>query len=103
MYHPTNYLVNIHRSAVENDIKDQSSVTFSDHFVTNGAFFRMDHITLGYTFNNLVVDNLRVYATVQNAFVITGYDGLDPEIPGGIDNNFYPRPRTILMGVSLTF
>lgn len=103
MYHPTNYLVNIHRSAIDNDIREQANATFSDHFVTNASFFRMDHITLGYTFNSVLVDVLRVYATVQNAFVITDYEGLDPEIPGGIDNNFYPRPRTLLFGVSLTF
>jgi iron complex outermembrane receptor protein len=46
---------------------------------------------------------MRVYATVQNAFVITNYEGLDPEIPGGIDNNIYPRPRTIVLGVNVDF
>jgi iron complex outermembrane receptor protein len=42
-------------------------------------------------------------ANVQNALVITKYNGLDPEINGGIDNNFYPRPRTIVFGVNLDF
>lgn len=41
--------------------------------------------------------------TVQNAFVITKYDGIDPEVDGGIDNNIYPRPRTFLVGVNLSF
>jgi TonB-dependent starch-binding outer membrane protein SusC len=114
LYHPTNYLSNIHRSALDNNIQNQSNVLFSDHFVTDASFFRMDHISLGYTFNTLNIggrnltetiglNHLRVYATVQNPFVITNYDGLDPEIPNGIDNNFYPRPTTYLMGVSVTF
>ena len=42
-------------------------------------------------------------AGVQNVFIITKYQGLDPEINGGIDNNQYPRPRTILVGVNLDF
>jgi iron complex outermembrane receptor protein len=96
-------LQNIHRSAVDNNIVNQASATFSDHFVTNASFFRLDHITVGYTFDQLLGDFFRLYATVQNPFVITGYDGLDPEIGNGIDNNFYPRPRTFLFGVSVTF
>jgi iron complex outermembrane receptor protein len=46
---------------------------------------------------------MRLSANVQNAFVITKYTGLDPEINGGIDNNFYPRPRTFVLGVNLDF
>jgi iron complex outermembrane receptor protein len=64
----------------------------------------MDNITLGYTFDNLVNKlNMRVFATVQNAFVITPYEGLDPEIDNGIDNNLYPRPRVFLLGVTANF
>lgn len=103
LYHPTDYLSNVHRSAVANNILLQSSATFSDHFVTNASFFRFDHITLGYTFDQLLGDFLRLYATVQNPLVFTKYDGLDPEIGNGIDNNFYPRPRTFLFGLSVTF
>jgi iron complex outermembrane receptor protein len=103
LYHPTNYLSNIHRSAIENDIQNQANVTFSDAFVSKATFFRMDHMTIGYTFNELIGESLRVFATLQNAFVITAYDGLDPEITNGIDNNFYPRPRTIVFGVSANF
>ena len=103
LFHPTNYLSNVHRSAVDNNIFNQASATFSDHFVTNASFFRLDHITVGYTFDQLLGDFFRLYATVQNPFVFTAYDGLDPEIGNGIDNNFYPRPRTFLFGVSVTF
>lgn len=77
----------------------------SDHYVENASFFRMDNITLGYTVNELmdVVSSLRVSATVQNAFVITDYSGIDPEIFSGIDNSFYPRPRTFVLGLNLNF
>jgi len=46
---------------------------------------------------------VRLHVTAQNVFTITKYDGLDPEIQGGIDNNMYPRPRTILFGASFNF
>jgi len=46
---------------------------------------------------------LRINANVQNAFIITKYKGLDPEVNGGIDNNFYPRPRTFVLGLNLNF
>ena len=86
----------------------------SDYFVQNASFLRCDNITLGYSFQNLFKTNGyngvggRIYATVQNPFVITGYDGLDPEVQGsadtpGIDNNIYPRPVTFLIGLSFQF
>ncbi|NDV56971.1 TonB-dependent receptor [Bacteroides sp. 519] len=81
----------------------------SDYFVQNASFLRCDNITLGYSFSDLLKNAAykgiqgRVYATVQNPFVITKYDGLDPEISGGIDNNIYPRPTTFMLGVSLQF
>ena len=77
----------------------------SDHYIENASFLRMDNITLGYTFSDLMasISSLRLSATVQNAFVITDYSGLDPEVFGGIDNNLYPRPRTFMLGVNLNF
>lgn len=103
LVHPDLFLVNIHQSAVDNNISDQADATFSDHFITNASFFRLDHITIGYTFDKLLGDFFRIYATVQNPFVITSYTGLDPEIGNGIDNSFYPRPRTYLLGLSVSF
>lgn len=103
LYHPTNYLQNVHRSAVDNNVLQQRNLTFSNHFVTNASFFRMDHMTAGYSFDNLLGRFMRIYATVQNPFVITGYKGLDPELGNGIDNNVYPRPRTFVFGVSIDF
>lgn len=78
---------------------------FSDYYVENASFLRMDNITLGYTFSDIMtaVSSLRISATVQNAFIITEYSGLDPEVFGGIDNNLYPRPRTFMLGLNLNF
>ena len=77
----------------------------SDYYLRNASFLRCDNISLGYTWNRLL-DNtlrLRVYGAVQNPFVITGYKGLDPEVFSGIDNNVYPRPVTYTLGVVLTY
>ena len=71
----------------------------SDYYVRNATFFKLDKVTLAYE----IADWVRVHFTAQNVFTITNYDGLDPEVSGGIDNNMYPRPRTFLFGVSLNF
>ncbi len=76
----------------------------SDYFVENASFFKLDYVTAGYNFNNIMDKfNIRVNFTVQNAFIITKYNGMDPEVDGGVDNSFYPRPRTFLLGLSFTF
>jgi len=82
-----------------------SAQYLSDYYVQNASFFRMDNITLGYNLSSLLNNNMkmRVYTSVNNAFVITDYDGIDPEVNGGIDNNVYPRPRTFLLGVNVNF
>ncbi|MCC8187485.1 MAG: TonB-dependent receptor [Bacteroides sp.] len=81
------------------------SYYYSDYFVQNASFLRCDNISLGYSFSNLFNSKIngRVYANFQNVFVITKYDGLDPELTNGIDNNIYPRPFVALLGVSLNF
>lgn len=71
----------------------------SDYYVRNASFLKLDKVTLAYE----LCDWARVHFTAQNVFTITNYDGLDPEVYGGIDNNMYPRPRTYLLGVSLNF
>lgn len=78
---------------------------FSDLFVENASFLKMDNITLGYSFNKFLGANItgRAYATVQNVFTITNYSGIDPEVQSGIDNNLYPRPITTIIGLSLNF
>jgi iron complex outermembrane receptor protein len=86
------------------DTKFDNNQYFSDYYVQNASFFRMDNINVGYdageVFKNV---RLRVYGNVQNAFVITNYTGLDPEVNGGIDNQIYPRPRTFVLGFNLDF
>ena len=103
LYQTSGYLNNVHQSAVDLNVAQQASLTFSDHFVKNASFLRFDHFTAGYNFEKLVGRYLRLYTTVQNPFVITKYDGLDPEIGNGIDNSTYPRPRTYLVGLSVNF
>ena len=65
----------------------------------------MDYMSLGYSFKQLLTEKLngRVSFSVQNAFVISNYSGIDPEISGGIDNNIFPRPRTFVLGLNLNF
>lgn len=78
----------------------------SDYYVQNASFLRMDNLGLGYNFGHITSNKhltLRVNANVQNVFVITKYKGIDPEIYSGIDNKFYPRPRTYTLGFNLGF
>ncbi len=78
---------------------------WSDYYIEDASFFRMDNMNLGYQFKDVASSKMNLYVslTMQNAFVITGYKGLDPEVFGGIDNNFYPRPRIFLLGLKLDF
>ena len=104
MYDQTGFLKNRLTSAWKTNFK--TGQYRSSYYVQNASFVRMDNISLGYTFNKLFNDkqSARVYVTVQNPFVITKYDGLDPEISGsGVDNNIYPRPRVFMLGLNLNF
>ncbi len=82
-----------------------SNYYLSDYYVQNASFLRVDNINIGYNVGKVFHDkaNLKINANVQNAFIITKYKGLDPEVNGGIDNNFYPRPRTFVLGLNLNF
>ena len=77
----------------------------SDYYVENASFLRCENITLGYNVGKVLGGSgtLRLTGNVQNVFVVTKYTGLDPEIFGGIDNNFYPRARTYTFGLALGF
>jgi len=76
---------------------------YSDYFVEDASFLRMDNITLGYGFTYRG-QPLRLFGTVQNAFTLTGYSGVDPTSGlNGIDNNIYPRSRTVTTGLSVRF
>ncbi|WP_299386032.1 TonB-dependent receptor [uncultured Lacinutrix sp.] len=82
-------------------INDRTAL--SDHFVQEASFFKIDNITIGYTLNKVKNTTFRFYGSLQNVLTITDYEGLDPEINLGIDNNFYPRPRSFVMGVNIDF
>jgi hypothetical protein len=74
---------------------------FSDYYVQSASFLRMDNVTVGYTWQ-MSGRPWRAYVTVQNAFTITGYEGVDPTAGiRGIDNNIYPRSRTFSGGLSV--
>ena len=89
---------NMVTSAVASDFLKEAQYR-SDYYVHNASFFKLDKITLAYQ----IAKWIRVHATAQNVFTITKYKGVDPEVAGGIDNNLYPRSRTILFGASLNF
>jgi len=97
-----NYLGNVSRDVL--NTRFTVPRLWSDYYIENASFVRMDNINLGYNVGRICKHaTLRVSANVQNVFVITKYSGLDPEIPSGIDNNFYPRPRTYSLGLNLDF
>ncbi|HJV77437.1 MAG TPA: TonB-dependent receptor [Paludibacter sp.] len=99
------FFVNKPTSALETNFVGKTNWYFSDYYVQNASFVRVDNITVGYTFKNLfhVISSGRLSATVQNPFVITKYKGLDPEVFDGRDNNIYPRPIMTVIGLSLNF
>jgi TonB-linked SusC/RagA family outer membrane protein len=87
---------------------------FSDFFVEDASFLRAQNMQIGYTLNDTALDNLklsklRVYASVNNAFTLTKYQGFDPSassgdpLSSGIDNGFYPVARTFLIGINAKF
>ncbi len=103
LYNATGILSNISKSIEKAPFENVEY--FSDFYVREASFGRLDNVSLGYTFKNAFNDNLnlRVYGTAQNVFVITNYEGLDPEVSNGIDNNIYPRPTTFMLGVSIDY
>lgn len=84
---------------------------YNSYYIENGDFWKIDNITLGYNLGkvNSILKNARIYASVLNAFVITGYKGIDPEVnrlglaPGDDDRDKYPSVRTFTLGVNVTF
>ena len=86
-----------------------------DYYLEDGSFLRIGQITLGYTFpkrwmKKINVSNLRLYGTLNNIATITGYSGYDPEVASssslltmGIDNSSYPRSKSYVVGLNLTF
>ncbi len=98
-------LSNVHTSYLETGFlffSDKNTV--SDHYIQNASFFKLDNVTLGWTVDNVIENNpMRLYISADNLLTITEYDGIDPEITGGIDSNFYPRSRAIALGLDINF
>ncbi|WP_241789150.1 SusC/RagA family TonB-linked outer membrane protein [Sphingobacterium rhinopitheci] len=104
-------VTNISKDAVEEGIFETPLIA-SSRFIEDGSFFRLDNATLGYRFNvsnSKYFKQARIYMTGQNLFTITNYTGVDPEVSlsglaPGIDNrNYYPKTRSFILGVNLSF
>ncbi len=98
------YLQNATAAGIKRNWKTYDHAV-SDYWVENGSFLKCDNITLGYSFQELFNTRLsgRVNVSASNVFTITNYSGIDPEVYGGIDNNMYPRPFTMQLGLQLNF
>ena len=109
LYNSTGFINNVTTNVTNSNFENPQYI--SNFYLHNASFFRLDNISLGYQFNGLWNDNSSLYLnfTVQNALVISNYNGLDPVVQGsgfdssGIDSNIYPRPRTYLFSVNLNF
>ncbi len=97
------------QGAVDLGFSGKTDYFMSDYFVRNASFVRCDNINLGYSFKELFAGSSykgisgRISLTCQNPFVITKYDGLDPEISNGVDSDIYPRPTSYQLGLTLNF
>ena len=102
---------NILASAKDDKITDNRNSFYSTRYIEKGNYIRLDNATLSYSFGSIAkgISSLRVYATGNNLFTITKYSGIDPEInQGGVSpgidyNNFFPKTRTVMFGLNLTF
>lgn len=92
---------NLHRSVLETGFETPQYL--SDYYVEDASFLRLDNVTLGYSFT-YGGRQMRAFGTVQSAFTITGYNGVDPTAGvNGLDNNIYPRSRTFTFGLGMRF
>ncbi|WP_421795709.1 SusC/RagA family TonB-linked outer membrane protein [Haliscomenobacter sp.] len=98
-----NFLLNLSPNVLQTGFANNQY--FSDYYVENGSFLRLDNLTLGYNLKGLLggTSNTQISLIGQNLFTITKYSGLDPEVAGGIDNNIYPRPRILSFGLNVSF
>jgi len=95
-------LNNLNRSFLKTGF--QSRQYLSDYYVENASFLKMDNLTLSYNFGKIANKvNLNLAGMIQNVFTVTNYSGVDPEVPNGMDNSFYPRPRIFSLSLGLQF
>ena len=97
---PGNYYPNAHVSVLSTNFNNQN--LFSDLYLQRADFVKLDNISIGYLVPGEKI-TFRASLTATNVLTITKYDGLDPEISNGIDNNFYPRPKMYVLGLNFTF
>ncbi|MTH15131.1 TonB-dependent receptor [Flavobacterium sp. LC2016-01] len=101
-----NDLANGVENLLETGFKQGSNFQLkSDYYVQDASFVKLDNVTVGYTFNQKIkgISMLKLTASAQNVLTITKYEGLNPEISNGIDNNLYPRPITFMLGLNANF
>lgn len=103
LMNPSGYIQNVTSNVFETNFN--TAQYYSDIYIKPASFLKMDNISLSYDFGNIIRDKigLSVMGTVQNVFTLSRYKGLDPEIPYGIDYNFYPVPRIYSLKFNLTF
>ena len=95
-------LNNLNKSFLKTGFKTRQYL--SDYYVENASFLKLDNLSLSYNVGQITKwASLTVSAMVQNVFTITGYSGTDPEVPNGMDNSFYPRPRTYSLSLGFQF
>lgn len=104
---------NVMKSVIkEQRATDASSALPSDRYLEDGSYFRLSNLTIGYTFRNFNgwLRDLRLYASCNNVFTLTGYNGRDPEINLGGEtpgcdtrSDHYPRTRQFLVGATINF
>jgi len=101
---------NVLKEGITNGLNDNPK--YSSYYIEKGSFLRLDNASLAYNFNTkgiIGVEKLRVYITGQNLFIITKYKGLDPEVdmsglaPGVEGREYYPKSRTLSLGINLAF
>ena len=99
-----NILNNIHSDYLSTGFIDfTENSLLSDHYIQEASFIKIDNISIGYNLSTKNGCKVRVFGSLQNVATFTDYQGIDPEIYGGIDNNFYPRPQTGVFGVTFEF
>ena len=112
LFRPTTAMsTNILVDAADESPADGNAYKYSSRFIEKGNYIRFDNATLGYNIKGVskYIKSLRAYASVNNLFTITKFTGIDPEVnqggiaPGVDYNNFYPKTRTVLVGVNVSF
>ncbi len=102
---------NMHKMTLDESVDDTGAHYVSDRYLEKGDYIRLDNVTLAYTFKlpASFIKNLKIYSTVNNAFVITKYKGTDPEVymggntPGVDNDDYYPKTRSFIFGVNVEF